>query len=54
MIAHETCNGLAKLSISHETTLPYSPYQNGKQESFWGNLEGRLLAMLKQVDLNIA
>ncbi len=50
MIAHETCNGLAKLSISHETTLPYSPYQNGKQESFWGNLEGRLLAMLTKVE----
>ncbi len=50
MIAHETCNGLAKLSISHETTLPYSPYQNGKQKSFWGNLEGRLLAMLKKVE----
>lgn len=49
MIAHETCNGLAKLSISHEKTLPYSPYQNGKQEAFWGNLEGRLLAMLTQV-----
>jgi putative transposase len=26
--------------------LPYSPYQNGKQEAFWGNLEGRLMAML--------
>jgi len=50
MIAHETCNGLARMSISHETTLPYSPYQNGKQESFWGNLEGRLIAMLKQVE----
>ena len=50
MIAHETCNGLARMSISHKTTLPYSPYQNGKQESFWGNLEGRLIAMLKQVD----
>ncbi|MBF0234994.1 MAG: transposase [Desulfamplus sp.] len=50
MIAHETCNGLGKLAISHEKTLPYSPYQNGKQESFWGNLEGRLLALLKQVN----
>ena len=50
MIAHETCNGLVQLGISHETTLPYSPYQNGKQESFWGNLEGRLMAMLKHVD----
>jgi len=50
MIAHETCNGLVKLGIHHETTLPYSPYQNGKQESFWGNLEGRLMAMLRHVD----
>lgn len=50
MIAHETRNGLAKLSITHETTLPHSPYQNGKQEAFWGNLEGRLLAMLQQVE----
>ena len=50
MIAHETRNGLTRLSITHETTLPYSPYQNGKQESFWGNLEGRLLAMVQQVE----
>jgi putative transposase len=50
MIAHETCNGLAKIGISHERTLPYSPYQNGKQESFWGNLEGRLLNMLTQIE----
>jgi len=50
MIAHETCNGLKKLGIHHETTLPYSPYQNGKQESFWGNLEGRLVAMLQHVE----
>ncbi len=50
MIAHETRNGLVKLSISHETTLPHSPYQNGKQEVFWSRLEGRLLAMLQQVE----
>jgi len=50
MIAHETINGLSKLGIIHETTLPYSPYQNGKQESFWGNLDGRMMAMLKLVD----
>ena len=31
MIATETRNGLARLGIEHETTLPYSPYQNGKQ-----------------------
>ncbi len=50
MIAHESRNGLARFGISHETTLPYSPYQNGKQESFWGQLEGRLLAMMVRID----
>ncbi|HWT78373.1 MAG TPA: IS481 family transposase, partial [Candidatus Methylomirabilis sp.] len=35
--------------IVHERTLPYSPYQNGKQESFWGTLEGRLMKMLDGV-----
>jgi hypothetical protein len=29
--------------------LPYSPYQNAKQEVFWGQVEGRLLAMLEGV-----
>lgn len=47
MIARETTEGLARLSIVHHTTLPYSPYQNGKQESFWNPVEGRLLAMLE-------
>jgi len=46
MIAAETEEGLKRLGIIHETTLPYSPHQNGKQESFWGQVEGRLLAML--------
>jgi len=50
MIADETQNGLLNLGVCHEKTLPYSPYQNGKQESFWGNLEGRLMAMLTHVD----
>lgn len=50
MIANETKNGLMRLGIAHETTLPYSPYQNGKQESFWGQLEGRLINMLSRVD----
>jgi transposase InsO family protein len=40
MIAHETTNGLLGLSIKHDRTLPYSPHQNGTQESFWGQLEG--------------
>ena len=50
MIAHETVNGLRGLSIKHDRTLPYSPYQNGKQESFWGQLEGRLMSMLSRVE----
>jgi len=47
MVAEETTTGLAALGIVHQTTLPYSPYQNAKQESFWGRVEGRLLAMLE-------
>lgn len=49
MLAAETQQGLLRLGIVHETTLPYSPYQNGKQESFWGQIEGRLLPMLEGV-----
>ena len=49
MIAEEVTEGLLRLGIVHETTLPDSPYQNGKQESFWATLEGRLLAMLDGV-----
>ena len=47
MLAEETVTGLAALGIVHQTTLPYSPYQNAKQESFWGRIEGRLMAMLE-------
>ena len=47
MLAEETTSGLAALSVLHQTTLPYSPYQNAKQESFWGRVEGRLMAMLE-------
>jgi len=47
MMARETTEGLARLSVVHKTTLPYSPYQNGKQESFWNPVEGRLLPMLE-------
>ncbi len=46
MIAAETRQGLQRLGIVQATTLPYSPYQNGKQETFWAQVEGRLLAML--------
>lgn len=47
MLAAETVSGLLRLGIVHETTLPYSPYQNAKQESFWATLESRLMAMLE-------
>ena len=49
MLAEETREGLARLGINHETTLPYSAYQNGKQEVFWAQLEGRLLELLRGV-----
>jgi putative transposase len=55
MKAAEFKQGLARLGVMHELTLPHSPYQNGKQESFWGQLEGRLVAMLENVrDLTLA
>lgn len=47
MISGEFTRGLFALGIDHKKTLPYSPYQNGKQETFWANVEGRLLAMLE-------
>lgn len=47
MIAAETKEGLARLSIEHHTTLPRTPEQNGKQEVFWTQIEGRLMAMLE-------
>jgi transposase InsO family protein len=50
MTATEITEGLVRLSILHQTTLPYSPYQNGKQEVLWGSVEGRLMAMLEGVD----
>ena len=54
MIARETEEGLTRLSVLHENTLPYSPYQNGKQESWWNQIEGRLLPMLEGVaDLSL-
>ena len=47
MLSEEVTSGLATLGVVHQTTLPYSPYQNAKQESFWGRVEGRLMAMLE-------
>jgi transposase InsO family protein len=56
MTAAETEEGLARLSIEHHTTLAQSPEQNGKQEVFWSQVEGRLMAMLegeKQLTLEL-
>ena len=50
MLAGEVGNGLLRLGIQHDKTLPYSPAQNGKIETFWGQLEGRLMAMLSKVE----
>jgi len=47
MLAAETGQGLIRLGILHEPTLPFSPYQNGKMEVFWAQIEGRLLPMLQ-------
>jgi len=55
MKSDEFTQGLERLGVFHERTLPYSPYQNGKQESFWGHVEGRLMAMLSGCeDLRLA
>ena len=49
MMAEEFTCGLHALGIVHQPTLPYSPQMNGKQEVFWAQLEGRLMAMLEGV-----
>jgi putative transposase len=55
MLAAETTQGLLELGIHHQTTLPYSPHQNGKQEVLWAQVEGRLLPMLEGAqDLTLA
>lgn len=48
-LAGEYVSGLEAFGIEHQPTLPYSPYQNAKQESFWSLIEGRLLPMLEGV-----
>ena len=47
MLAAESREGLLRLGVLQETTLPYSPYQNAKCEIFWAQLEGRFLAMME-------
>jgi len=54
MKAAETCEGLERLSIKQELTLPYSPEHNAKVEVFWAQVEGRPMAMLESVpDLSL-
>jgi len=53
MISAEFTQGLARLGVRHDTTLPYSPYQNGKTERFRAILESRLMAMLKNTELTL-
>jgi transposase InsO family protein len=48
-LAEETENGFVALSVIHELTLGYSPYQNAKLECFWASIEGRLMAQLEGV-----
>jgi len=50
MIAAETACGLRELGVAHTPTLVESPESNAKVESFWGNVEGRLLPMLERVE----
>jgi transposase InsO family protein len=49
MNAAETREGFADLGIHYDQTAARAPYQNAKQETFWGPLEGRLMAMLERV-----
>ncbi|MCU0293930.1 MAG: DDE-type integrase/transposase/recombinase [Thermoanaerobaculaceae bacterium] len=47
MRADEVVQGLARLGIVRDLTLPYSPHQNAKQEVFWALIEGRVMPMLE-------
>ncbi len=49
MISGEFCAGLHHLGIVRLNTRPRSAWMNGKQETLWGRIEGRLMAMLDAV-----
>lgn len=51
MIAGETAAGLERLGIRPAPTEVESPYQNGKQETFFAPVEGQLIAMLEGVEV---
>lgn len=46
MVAGEVQAGLRRLAITVRHIRPYSPYQNGKCEFVWSQIDGRLMAML--------
>jgi len=46
MTAVEVKKGLGRLAITPRYIRPYSPYQNGKCEFVWSQVDGRLMAML--------
>lgn len=50
MVSEEFQNGLARLGIVWSPTLPASPYQNGKQEHWFSQIETRLMPMLKHIE----
>ena len=50
MRAAETQNGITDSGSLPEPTLEYSPDQNGKQEVFWGTVEGRLGKMVERIE----
>jgi putative transposase len=53
--AAEVVEGLTRLGVLQQTTLPYTPAANAKIEILWASVEGRLMAMLEQVpDLSLA
>ncbi len=55
MTSAEFTEGLGRLGIKHATTLAYSPNQNGKIESYWGQIESTLMAMLEnKKDITLA
>jgi putative transposase len=49
MISGEFRSGLHQLGILGLNTRPRSAWMNGKQETLWGRIEGRLMAMLDAV-----
>jgi len=50
MRAGETKNGLMGLGVNPEFIVPHSPFKNGKEEVFWNPVDGRLMAMLENVE----